>query len=115
MLKLMPPFVLKCKVIDGGHMPRKKSQIHRQPRNQWRNEEVAQIAKALDSDEWTEEISPNPARKTSQQRNHGVPQKKKRRNKRHEQEMLHHMSTQQRIGKPIKRRGNRNPDHSKPE
>src|SRR6266550_8081098 len=66
MLKLMPPFVLQREIIRSGHMPAKESQIHRQPRNQRRNEEVAQIAKPLDTDERAEEINPNYARKPAQ-------------------------------------------------
>src|SRR5260370_30585508 len=114
MLKLMTPFVLECEIIGSGHMPAKESQIHRQPGNQRRNQEVAQIAKPLDTDEWAEEMNRNSARKPAQQRNHGVAQKKKRWGEGHNQEMLHHMGTQQRIGKPLKRRSNRNPDQSKP-
>src|SRR3982075_4027489 len=97
MLKLMPPFVIKCEIRGGGHMPAKKNQIHRQPRNQRRNQEVTQIAKPLDTDQRAEEMNPNYARKAAQQRNHRVPQKKKRWGKGHEQKMLHHMCTQQRI------------------
>jgi hypothetical protein len=84
-------------------VPAKESQIHRQPRNQRRNQEVAQIAKPLDTDKWAEEVNPNYARKAAQQRNHRVTQKKKRRGKGHKEKMLDHVRTQQRIGEPIQR------------
>jgi hypothetical protein len=66
MLKLMPPFVLQREIIRERHMPAKENQIHRQPRNQRRNQEVAQIAKPFDTDERAKEVNPNNSRKPAQ-------------------------------------------------
>ena len=47
MFEVMPAFVLKCEVVGGGDVPSEEDEVHCEPSNQKRGEEIAQITKEL--------------------------------------------------------------------
>ena len=113
--EVVPAFVLQREVISGGYMPAQEDQVHREPRNQWQGEESAQGAERLQSKQRAQQADNENAGKAAQQRDLRITEKKERGNERHEQQMLHHVRTEKRIGKAVHRRADGEPENGETE
>jgi hypothetical protein len=110
----MPILVLKRKVVGGGDMPSEERDIHREPRNQWGRQPMAELPQQVIANQRTEDVLSKATRQAAEQGHYRQPKQQEGWNKRHQEEMFHHVRAEKSIGEAVQGRGNGDPDCREP-
>ena len=115
MLELVPVLVFEREVVGCGNVPAEEDEIHGEPCDDRRDEEVAKAPKSLHAKQWSEQGDGDGAGKAAQQRDDWIAEKKQRRGEGHQQKMLDHVGAEESIGEAVEGRGDGEPDDGEAE